>query len=67
MRHLWRVRSNLSESEWKIELGPLHKRYDFNQPYGAQRHPHQWVLTTDKTLAEPVVPVRASAPGNKVR
>ena len=53
MRHLWRVVDNATEAEWDVLLGPIRQK--------ASRHgvAHQWLLTTEKNLAEPVLPPRS--------
>ena len=64
MRHLYKVKANLSLADWMVVLGPIW-RYDTNRSWVRQRHPHQWLLTTDATLAEPVTAARFRRRGAK--
>ena len=55
MRHVWRVKSNASKSEWRVLLGPLgvyNATLDAKRAYKGTAH--QWVLTMETPLTEPV-------------
>ena len=58
MRHLWRVKENASIAEWRVLLGPMGQ---FNASLGKSHYrgiSHQWMLTMEQGLVEPVLPPR---------
>jgi hypothetical protein len=57
MRHLYKAKDGLNETEWGVLLGGI---------WNPRRHAHQWLLTTDKNLAEPVPSFRRGQPWIKL-
>lgn len=59
MRHLWRVKDNLSKIEWNILLspiGPYDAKHSANKMVSAGGQGYQWMLVKEQ-LSEPVLPV----------
>ena len=59
MRHLWRVRDNLTIAQWDVLLGPIRRYYPKESAVKQRSHvAHQWLLTTDRHLTEPTAQPR---------